>query len=205
MSSTITPRPVQKLIEEFGRLPGIGPKTASRLTFHMLRSPREQAIALAEAILDVKDRVTLCSVCFNTTESDPCGICASHDRDREQICVVQEPLDILALDRTGEYKGLYHVLHGAISPLDGIGPDKLRIKELLTRVENRRGDAPVSEVILAMNNDIPGNATAMYLWRELAKTGVRVTRLASGLPVGGDLEYADEVTLGRALSGRREL
>jgi recombination protein RecR len=205
MSSTITPRPVQKLIEEFGRLPGIGPKTASRLTFHMLRSPREQAIALAEAILDVKDRVTLCSVCFNTTESDPCGICASHDRDREQICVVQEPLDILALDRTGEYKGLYHVLHGAISPLDGIGPDKLRIKELLARVENRRGDAPVGEVILAMNNDIPGNATAMYLWRELAKTGVRVTRLASGLPVGGDLEYADEVTLGRALSGRREL
>ena len=205
MSSTITPRPVQKLIEEFGRLPGIGPKTASRLTFHMLRSPREQAIALAEAILDVKDRVTLCSVCFNTTETDPCGICASHDRDREQICVVQEPLDILALDRTGEYRGLYHVLHGAISPLDGIGPDKLRIRELITRVENKRGDAPVGEVILAMNNDIPGNATAMYLWKELARTGVRVTRLASGLPVGGDLEYADEVTLGRALSGRREL
>ncbi len=205
MSSSITPRPIQKLIEEFGRLPGIGPKTASRLTFHMLRSPREQATALADAILDVKDRVTLCSVCFNTTESDPCAICASHDREREQICVVQEPLDILALERTGEYRGLYHVLHGAISPLDGIGPDKLRIKELLVRVEDRRGDAPVAEVILAMNNDIPGNATAYSIFNQLSKTGVRVTRLASGLPVGGDLEYADEVTLGRALSGRREL
>ncbi len=205
MSSPITPRPVQKLIEEFGRLPGIGPKTASRLTFFMLRSPRDQAIALAEAILDVKDRVKLCSVCFNTTEDDPCGICSSHDRDREKICAVQEPLDVLALERTGEYRGLYHVLHGAVSPLDGIGPDKLRIKELLTRVEERRGEAPVGEVILATNNDIPGNATAQYIFNQLVKTGVRVTRLASGLPVGGDLEYADEVTLGRALSGRREL
>ncbi len=205
MSTPITPRPVQKLIEEFGRLPGIGPKTASRLTFHMLRSPREQAIALAEAILDVKDRVILCSVCFNTTESDPCGICASHDRDREQICVVQEPLDILALERTGEYRGLYHVLHGAISPLDGIGPDKLRIKELVARVEKRSDETPVAEVILAMNNDIPGSATSIFIFNQLTKTGVRVTRLASGLPVGGDLEYADEVTLGRALSGRREL
>ena len=204
-SNPITPRPIQKLIEEFGRLPGIGPKTASRLTFHMLRSQREQAIALADAILDVKDRVTLCSVCFNTTEQDPCGICASHDRDREQICVVQEPLDILALERTGEYRGLYHVLHGAISPLDGIGPDKLRIKELVVRVEDRAAERPIGEVILAMNNDIPGNATAILIFKQLAATGVRVTRLASGLPVGGDLEYADEVTLGRALSGRREL
>lgn len=208
MSGSITPRPVQKLIEEFGRLPGIGPKTASRLTFFMLRSPREQAIALAEAILDVKDRVKLCSVCFNTTEEDPCSVCANADREREQICVVQEPLDILALERTGEYRGLYHVLHGAISPLDGIGPDKLRIKELLSRVEGgggKRDATPITEVILATNNDIPGNATAMFLWRELTKTGVKVTRLASGLPVGGDLEYADEVTLGRALAGRREL
>ncbi len=205
MSGSITPRPIQKLIEEFGRLPGIGPKTASRLTFYMLRSPREQATALAEAILDVKDRVILCSICFNTTEGDPCTICTSHDRAREQICVVQEPLDILALERTGEFKGLYHVLHGAISPLDGIGPDKLRIRELLRRVENTGEETAPSEIILATNNDIPGNATAMYLWKELAKTGVRVTRLASGLPVGGDLEYADEVTLGRALAGRREL
>ncbi len=205
MSGSITPRPIQKLIEEFGRLPGIGPKTASRLTFYMLRSPREQATALAEAILDVKDRVTLCSICFNTTEADPCTICTSHNRAREQICVVQEPLDILALERTGEFKGLYHVLHGAISPLDGIGPDKLRIRELLRRVEQAGEETVPSEIILATNNDIPGNATAMYLWKELAKTGVRVTRLASGLPVGGDLEYADEVTLGRALAGRREL
>lgn len=204
-ANPIMPRPIQKLIEEFGRLPGVGPKTASRLTFHMLRSPREQAIALADAILDVKDRVILCSVCFNTTESDPCAICASHDREREQLCVVQEPLDILALERTGEYRGLYHVLHGAISPLDGIGPDKLRIKELVARVEDRRAERPVGEVILAMNNDIPGNATAILIFKQLAATGVRVTRLASGLPVGGDLEYADEVTLGRALSGRREL
>jgi recombination protein RecR len=139
------------------------------------------------------------------TESDPCAICASHDRDREQICVVQEPLDILALERTGEFRGLYHVLHGAISPLDGIGPDKLRIKELVARVEDRRIERPVGEVILAMNNDIPGNATAILIFKQLASTGVRVTRLASGLPVGGDLEYADEVTLGRALAGRREL
>ena len=203
MNPSITPRPVAKLIEEFGRLPGIGPKTASRLTFDMLRSPREQAIALAEAILEVKERVTLCSVCFNTTETDPCAICAGHDRERGQICVVQEPLDILALERTGEYKGLYHVLHGAISPVDGIGPDKLRIKELQTRVQ--RDLAEGGEIILATNNDIPGNATAMYILRQLLPLGVRVTRLASGLPVGGDLEYADEVTLGRALLGRHAL
>ncbi len=203
MNPSITPRPVAKLIEEFGRLPGIGPKTASRLTFYMLRGSREQAIALAEAILEVKERVTLCSICFNTTETDPCGICSSHDRDRAQICVVQEPLDILALERTGEYKGLYHVLHGAISPVDGIGPDKLRIKELQSRVG--RDLAEGGEVILATNNDIPGNATATFIWRELLPLGVKVSRLASGLPVGGDLEYADEVTLGRALLGRHAL
>ena len=203
MSSSVTPGPVTKLIEEFGRLPGIGPKSASRLTFYLLRSPREQAIALAEAILAVKERVTLCSVCFNTTESDPCAVCASHDRERQQICVVQEPLDILALERTGVYKGLYHVLHGAISPVDGIGPEKLRIKELKTRVGRDLGGG--GEVILATNNDLPGNATATYIWRELTPLGVKVTQLASGLPVGGDLEYADEITLGRALSGRREL
>ncbi|HET8630230.1 MAG TPA: recombination mediator RecR [Thermomicrobiales bacterium] len=203
MSVPITPGPVARLIEEFGRLPGVGPKTASRLTFFMLRSPREQAVALAEAILEVKERVRLCSVCFNITETDPCAICASHDRDRAQICVVEEPLDILALERTGEYKGLYHVLHGAISPVDGVGPEQLRIKELQARVER---DLPAGgEVILATNHDVPGNATAMYLARQLIPAGVKVTRLASGLPVGGDLEYADEVTLGRALAGRREL
>jgi len=205
MSGSITPRPVQKLIEEFGRLPGIGPKSASRLTFFLLRSPREQAVALAEAILDVKDRITHCSICYNIAESDPCPLCTSADREREQICVVQEPLDIVALERTGEYKGLYHVLHGAISPMDGIGPDKLRIKELVTRVQKAQGETPVAEVVLAMNNDIPGNATAIYIFNALASTGVKITRLASGLPVGGDLEYADEVTLGRALAGRREL
>jgi recombination protein RecR len=203
MSASITPGPVAKLIEEFGRLPGVGPKMSSRLTFYLLRSPREQAVALAEAILEVKDRVTLCSVCFNTTEADPCAICAGHDRDRGQICVVKEPLDILALERTGEYKGLYHVLHGAISPIDGIGPEKLKIKELVARAQ--RDLPPGGEVILATNHDMPGNATAMYLGRELVPLGVKVTRLASGLPAGGDLEYADEITLGRALSGRREL
>ena len=203
MSSTITPGPVARLIEEFGRLPGIGPKSASRLTFFMLRSPREQAVALAEAILEVKERVSLCSVCFNITESDPCAICASQDRERDQICVVEEPLDILALERTGEYKGLYHVLHGAISPVDGIGPEKLRIKELETRVARDLSEG--GEVILATNHDMPGNATAMFIARHLIPTGVKVTRLASGLPAGGDLEYADEVTLGRAISGRRAM
>ncbi len=205
MSSSITPGPVAKLIEEFGRLPGIGPKTASRLTFFMLRSPREQAIALAEAILEVKERVTLCSVCFNTTESDPCAICASDSRDRSQICVVQEPLDILAVERTGEYKGLYHVLHGAISPVDGIGPERLRIKELQARVQNDVAAGEGGEVILATNHDIPGNATAMFIYRALLPLGVKITRIVSGLPVGGDLEYADEVTLGRAMTGRREM
>lgn len=205
MSGSITPGPVAKLIEEFGRLPGIGPKTASRLTFFMLRSPREQAVALAEAILEVKERVTLCSVCFNTTETDPCAICASHSRERNQICVVQEPLDILAVERTGEYKGLYHVLHGAISPVDGIGPERLRIRELQQRAQTELADVEGAEIILATNHDIPGNATAMYIYRLLMPLGVKVTRIVSGLPVGGDLEYADEVTLGRALSGRREL
>lgn len=205
MSSSITPGPVAKLIEEFGRLPGIGPKTASRLTFFMLRSPREQAIALAEAILEVKERVKLCSVCFNTTESDPCAICASDSRDRSQICVVQEPLDILAVELTGEYKGLYHVLHGAISPVDGIGPERLRIKELQARVQNDVAAGEGGEVILATNHDIPGNATAMFIYRALLPLGVKITRIVSGLPVGGDLEYADEVTLGRAMTGRREM
>src|SRR5919112_52884 len=195
-----TAQPVARLINELARLPGIGPKTASRLAYHLLRASREEAISLAESILDVKERVRLCSICFNTTESDPCAICADSGRDRT-ICVVEEPLDVVALERTGQFRGRYHVLHGAVSPVDGIGPDKLRIRELIARVESSKPD----EVIIATNLDLPGEATATYLHRLLAPLGVTVTRPASGLPAGGDLEYADEVTLGRALVGRRVL
>jgi recombination protein RecR len=197
--SRVTVEPVSKLIDEFAKLPGIGPKTASRLAFFVLRSSRDDAIGLAEAILEVKERIVLCSVCFNITEQDPCVICSDSQRDRSKICVVEEPLDVVALDRTGAYSGLYHVLHGAISPVDGIGPDRLKIRELIERVSSERPD----EVILAMNPNIEGDATAMYIARQLVSLGTTVTRPASGLPVGGDLEYADEVTLGRALSGRQ--
>jgi recombination protein RecR len=199
--SRVTAEPVAKLIDEFGKLPGVGPKTASRLAYHILRSDREEAVALAEAILEVKERIVLCSTCFNITEHDPCPICSDEQRDRRTICVVEEPLDVVALDRTGEYNGLYHVLHGVLSPVDGIGPDRLRIRELVARVQ---ADPP-DEVILALNPNIEGDATAMYIARQLLPLGVTVTRPASGLPVGGDLEYADEVTLGRALAGRRAL
>lgn len=199
--SKVTVEPVARLIDELARLPGIGPKSASRLAYYVLRAPREQALGLAEAILEVKEKVILCSQCFNITDTDPCAICRDPDRDREIICVVEEPLDVLALERTGEYRGLYHVLHGAISPVDGIGPDKLRIRELIDRVTEQRP----GEVILATNPNIEGDATAMYIARQLAPLGTSVSRPASGLPVGGDLEYADEVTLGRALSGRRML
>lgn len=199
--SKITAEPVARLIDELGRLPGVGPKSASRLAYFLLRAPKEQALALAEAILEVKERIVLCSRCFNITETDPCSICQDTERDPTMICVVEEPLDVLALDRTGEFKGLYHVLHGAISPVDGIGPDKLRIRELLERVEHERPE----EVILATNPNIEGDATAMYIARQLVPTGVSISRPASGLPVGGDLEYADEITLGRALAGRRTL
>jgi recombination protein RecR len=195
-----TAQPVARLINELARLPGIGPKTASRLAYHLLRAPREEAMALAESILDVKERVRLCSICFNTTETDPCAICADVARDRA-ICVVEEPLDVVALERTGQFKGRYHVLHGAVSPVEGIGPDKLKIRELIERVERERPD----EVILATNLDLPGEATATYLHRLLTPLGVTVSRPASGLPAGGDLEYADEITLGRALNGRRVL
>jgi recombination protein RecR len=198
--------PVARLIEEFTKLPGIGPKTAQRLTFFLLRAPAEEAKALAEAVLRMKERVTFCSVCYNITETDPCRICAGDERDRSLICVVEEPLDVLALERTGSYEGLYHVLHGAISPVDGIGPDDLRIDGLLQRLQGAGGNAsPIREVILATNPNLEGEATAMYLARLIAALGVRVTRLARGLPVGGDLEYADEVTLTRALEGRREM
>ena len=187
-----------RLIDELARLPGIGPKTASRLAYYILRAERNEAIALAEAILDVKERVRLCSVCFNTTESDPCAICMDQARDKA-ICVVEEPLDVIALERTGQFRGRYHVLHGAVSPVDGIGPDRLKIQELIARVEREEP----GEVIIATNLDLPGEATATYLHRLLAPLGVTVSRPASGLPAGGDLEYADEITLGRALAGRR--
>ena len=195
-----TAQPVARLIDEFAKLPGIGAKTASRLAYFVLRGSRDEASALAEAILEVKERIKLCSVCFNTTEDDPCPICADPTRDGV-ICVVEEPLDVVALERTGQFKGRYHVLHGAISPVEGVGPDKLKIKELMDRV---RAEGP-AEVIVATNLDLPGEATATYLHRQLVPLGVNVTRPASGLPVGGDLEYADEVTLGRALAGRRAL
>lgn len=195
------PESVTHLIEALSRLPGIGPKTASRLTYYLLRAPDEQVESLAEALRDLKARTRFCSICFNITEADPCPICSDEERDAGTICVVEEPLDVLAIERTREYRGRYHVLHGAISPVEGIGPENLRIKELLERVRGQ----PVHEVILATNPSLEGEATAMYLQRHLAPLGVRVTRLARGLPVGGDLEYADEVTLLRALEGRREM
>jgi recombination protein RecR len=193
--------PVARLIEEFSRLPGIGPKTAQRLTFYLLRGPREDAQGLAEAILSMKEKVGFCTVCFNISEDSLCGVCANEARDRSIICVVEEPLDVLALERTGEYKGTYHVLHGAISPIDGIGPDKLRIAELVGRLKG----SGVAEVIVATNPNTEGDVTAAYLARVLAPLGVRVTRLARGLPAGGDLEYADELTLARAIEGRRPM
>jgi len=192
--------PVARLIEEFHKLPGVGPKSAQRLTYYLLRMPAAEARALAEAILEVKERITFCSACQNVTDVNPCRICASDRRDRTMICVVEEPLDILALERSGSYQGLYHVLHGAISPIDGIGPEELKIEELLSRLRSEE----VQEVILATNPNLEGEATAMYLTRLLRPLGPKVTRLASGLPVGGDLEYADDVTLSRALEGRQE-
>jgi len=197
----VAPEPVARLIEEFRRLPGIGPKTASRLTFFLLRSPAEQAGSLAEALRQLRERITFCSTCFNITEESPCPVCRDEKRDSSLICVVEEPLDVLAIERTREYRGLYHVLHGVISPMEGIGPEDLRIRELLNRLQA----GSVKEVILATNPSLEGEATAMYLHRQLAPLGVQVTRLARGLPVGGDLEYADVITLSRALEGRREM
>ncbi len=198
--SNIAP-PVATLIEEFSKLPGIGVKTAQRLTFFILRSPADQARRLAEAIIRVKESIIYCSRCFNITEADPCSTCSNPGRDAELICVVEEPLDVLALEKTGVYKGLYHVLHGALSPVEGIGPKDLRIEELLQRV---RG-AKVREVILATNPNFEGEYTASFIKDELAPLGVRITSLARGLPIGGDLEYADEGTLSRALEGRRDM
>lgn len=199
--ATVTPEPVTRLIEAFSQLPGIGPKTASRLTFYLLRRPAEQALALAAALEELKQKVVFCTSCFNITESSPCAVCRDEGRDRTTICVVEEPLDVLAIDRTGEYRGLYHVLHGALSPVEGIGPDELRINELVARVKA----GAVREVLLATNPNLEGEATAMYIARLLQPLSVRVTRLARGLPVGGDLEYADAITLSRALQGRQEM
>ena len=199
--STSTAAPLARLIEEFYRLPGIGPKSAQRLTYYLLRMPAADARSLAEAIVEVKDKVTLCSICQNVTEIDPCRICTDSARDRSIMCVVEEPLDILALERTGSYHGLYHVLHGAISPMDGIGPDDLKMRELLDRLR----DGETKEIILATNPNLEGEATSMYLGRLIGPLGLRVTRLARGLPAGGDLEYADDVTLTRALEGRQEM
>jgi recombination protein RecR len=196
--------PVARLIEALSRLPGVGPKTAQRLTYHLLRAPDAEARALAAALVDVRDKVVFCDRCFNISDAPLCPICRDPARDVLRLCVVEEPLDVLALERTGEFKGLYHVLHGAISPIDGVGPDRLRIRELLARAdEAKRDGAPFEEVILATNPTLEGEATAMYLAERLETTVGVVSRIARGLPVGGDLEYADEVTLIRALQGRR--
>jgi recombination protein RecR len=193
--------PVQNLVDELGRLPGIGPKSAQRIAFYLLKAAPEDAKRLARAIVDAKDRVSWCRRCFNIAEGELCAFCRDERRESTVLCVVEEPRDIVAVERTQEFKGRYHVLLGAISPIEGIGPEQLRIKELLVRIP----DEGVEEVILATNPNIEGEATAMYLARLLKPLGLRVTRIASGLPVGGDLEYADEVTLGRALEGRREV
>lgn len=200
MSNAI-PEPVTKLVEAFSRLPGVGPKTASRLTYYLLRAPDGYSLGLAEALGNLKAQTRFCSVCFNITVADPCPICSSRDRDEATLAVVEEPLDLMAIERTGVYRGRYHVLHGAISPVEGIGPDDLKIRELVARVEQGRA----AEVIIATNPGMEGDATAMYLQRELAGGNVKVTRLARGLPTGGDLEYVDSITLMRALEGRSEL
>jgi recombination protein RecR len=194
------PDPLLRLVEELQRLPGIGPKGAQRLAFHILKTPREQADRLTDAIREVKERVTYCSICNNITDVDPCAFCRSDNRDRHVICVVEEPQNISAIEKTREFRGVYHVLMGALSPLQGIGPDDLRIKGLLERI-----DGGVGEVILATNPNVEGEATAIYLARLLKPLGVKVTRIAMGVPVGSDLDYADEVTMHKALEGRREV
>jgi recombination protein RecR len=194
------PDPLIRLIEELQRLPGIGPKGAQRLAFHILKTPREQADRLADAVRELKERVTYCSVCNNITDIDPCAYCSNGTRDPRIICVVEEPQNVAAIEKTREFKGTYHVLMGALSPLQGIGPDDLKIKGLLSRVNDG-----VNEIILATNPNVEGEATAIYLARLLKPLGVKVTRIAMGVPVGSDLEYADEVTMHKALEGRREV
>jgi recombination protein RecR len=194
------PDPLLRLVEELQRLPGIGPKGAQRLAFHILKTPREQADRLVDAVREVKEKVTYCSICANITEADPCEFCRDERRDRQLICVVEEPQNVAAIEKTREFKGVYHVLMGALSPLQGIGPDDLKIKGLLERVS-----AGVREVILATNPNVEGEATAIYLARLLKPLGVKVTRIAMGVPVGSDLDYADEVTMHKSLEGRREV
>jgi recombination protein RecR len=201
MSTLATPKSVQRLIDEFSRLPGVGPKSASRLTFFLLRGDGQQSRDLADALRELKEKTRFCSICYNITESNPCPVCADRSRENGQICVVEEPLDVLAIERTRGFKGRYHVLHGALSPVEGVGPDDLKIRELVARAKAE----PVKEVILATNISLEGESTAMYVQKQLAPLGVKVTRLARGLPVGGDLEYADEVTLSKAMEGRREM
>jgi recombination protein RecR len=193
--------PLAKLIEQFRALPGIGPKSAARLAYHVLEMDKARAESLAAAIIDAKEKIGYCQVCFNLTDVNPCKICHSEQRDSTTVCVVEEPRDVAAMERMREYRGLYHVLHGALSPLEGVGPQDLRIKELLTRIQI--GD--IQEVIMATNPNVEGEATAMYLARLLKPIGIKVTRIAHGLPIGGDLEYADEVTLSKALENRREI
>lgn len=196
-----TPEPIQRLVESFHRLPGVGPKSAQRLAYHILRTSEQEAAALAQAILDVKQRIRLCSQCMNITESDPCAYCRDERRDRSVVCVVEQPLDVLAIERSGGYRGLYHVLHGVLSPMDGIGPEHIHVRELVIRLQA----GEIQEVIMATNPSLEGEATAMYIQRLIGPAGVKVTRLARGLPSGADLEYTDDVTLARALEGRQEL
>ncbi len=193
--------PIERLIECLRRLPGIGAKSAQRLAFHILRASRDEASALAAALMDVKDSIRLCTACFNITDTDPCLVCKDPSRDSSSICVVEEPNNLVVIEKSGQFRGLYHVLHGSISPLSGVGPDDLKIKPLLERLR----DGSVKEVILATNPNVEGEATAVYLSRLLKPLGVRVTRIAMGLPIGSELEYADEVTVGKALEGRRDL
>lgn len=197
MSTGFLSNSMQRAIEELSKLPGIGKKSAQRLVFYLLKIPREEVIALAKSLVDVKDKASYCSICFNITETNPCSICTNDKRDRSIICVVEEANDVIAFEKTGEYKGLYHVLGGALSPLDGIGPDDLKIKELLIRLKDG-----VTEVILANNPTVEGEATALYLSKLIKPLGIKMTRIARGIPVGTDIEYADEITLTRALEGR---
>ncbi len=197
--------PISQLIDAFGSLPGIGPKTASRLTYFLLRADESVALTLARALENLKANTLFCSQCFNIADRDPCPICGNMQRDHSIICVVEEPLDVQAIERTREFQGVYHVLHGAISPVEGIGPEHLKIAEMLQRIQKSEATTPVREVLLATNPNLEGEATSMYISRLVKPLGIRVTRLARGLPMGGDLEYADEVTLGRALTGRSDM
>ena len=199
--ANVLPRSVQRLIDEFARLPGIGPKSASRLTFYLLRASDDQSADLATALQDLKAQTQLCTICFNITEANPCPICTDDGRNTDLLCVVEEPLDVVAIERSRAFNGRYHVLHGAISPVEGIGPDDLKINELVERAEKE----PFKEIIIATNATLEGDSTALYLQRRLAPQGIKLTRLARGLSVGSDLEYTDEITLGRAMEGRQEL